>query len=106
MQQASFRAAALEQQAADLTAQQEALRLELQKKSDPQRIAVEAQRMGMVLPAGGPLVLETGTGKVLGDQDSLLPGFQLPTSVPGPKKPAALDPDPVVVRVPDRSRQR
>jgi type II secretory pathway pseudopilin PulG len=106
MQQASFRAAALEQQAADLTAQQEALRLELQKKSDPQRIAVEAQRMGMVLPAGGPLVLETGTGKVLGDQGSLLPGFQLPTSVPGPKKPAALDPDPVIVRVPDRSRQR
>ncbi|MDZ5620652.1 hypothetical protein [Nocardioides bizhenqiangii] len=126
MQQASFRAAALEQQADDLTAQQEALRLELQALRDPQRIATEAQRMEMVLPAGGPLVLDLATGDVLGDQKQpAVPGFDLPGSVPSPKKPAALDPDPVVERigargdrgdggrgngdrngVPDRARQR
>ena len=67
MQQASFRAAALEQQVADLTAQEEALDVELQGLRDPQRIASEAQQMDMVLPAGGPLVIDQATGKVLGD---------------------------------------
>ena len=67
MQQASFRAAALEQQADDLTAREEALEMELQALRDPQRVAAEAQRMGMVLPAGGPRVLDLGSGKVLGD---------------------------------------
>jgi hypothetical protein len=116
MQQASFRAAALEQQADDLTAQQEALRVELQALRDPQRIATEAQRMDMVLPSGGPLVIDQGSGKILGDQDQpVLPGFQPPLTVPGPERPAALDPDPVIVRdrpnhdrngAPDRARQR
>jgi len=110
MQQASFRAAALEQQADHLTAQQEELRLELQDLRDPQRIAVEAKQMGMEWPLGGPLVIDQATGKVLGDQDqATVPGFQPPTSVPGPQRPAALDPDPIIVRrdgVPNRARQR
>ena len=110
MQQASFRAAALEQQADHLTAQQEELRLELQYLRDPQRIAVEAKQMGMEWPLGGPLVIDQATGKVLGDQDqATVPGFQPPTSVPGPQRPAALDPDPIIVRrdgVPNRARQR
>lgn len=98
MQQASFRAAALEQQADDLTAQQEALSLRLQALRDPQRIATEAQRMDMVLPAGGPLVIDLATGEVLGDQGADRPVYRLPESYPGPQRPAALDPDPVVVR--------
>ena len=109
MQQASFRAAALEQQVDDLAAQQEALDVELQALRDPQRIAIEAQRMDMVLPGSPPLVIDQGTGKVLGAQDVVLPGYQLPTSAPGPKRPSALDPDPVKVRyhgAPDRARQR
>jgi hypothetical protein len=98
MQQASFRAAALEQQVDDLTAQEEALDLELQGLRDPQRIAAEARQLEMVLPAGGPLVLPLGGGKVLGDADqAALPGFQLPQTVPGPGRPAVLDPDPIVV---------
>ncbi len=107
MQQASFRAAALEQQAGDLTAQQEALQVELQSLRDPQRIATQAQRMDMVLPAGGPLVLDLATGEVLGDEGTMLPGFQLPSTVPGPKRPAALDPEPVIVHQrPDRAEDR
>lgn len=99
MQQASFRATALEQQAADLTAQEEALRMELQELENPQRVAAAAQDNGMVLPAGGPLVLPLGTGEILGAEDQpVLPGFGLPESVPGPEKPDVLDPDPVVER--------
>ena len=99
MQQASFRAAALEQQVDDLTAQEEALDVELQGLRDPQRIASEAQQMDMVLPAGGPLVIDQATGKVLGDAgQTVLPGFQLPQTVPGPGRPASLDPDPIVVK--------
>lgn len=116
MQQASFRAAALERQADDLTARQEALRLDLQAARDPQRIAAAAQRMDMVLPAGGPLVLDLAEGTILGDQDQAPgPGFRLPGSVPGPEKPSALDPAPVKVKVkakvrdhgaPDRALRR
>jgi hypothetical protein len=98
MQQASFRAAALEQQAADLTAQQEALRMELQALRDPQRISIKAQQMDMVMPAGGPLVLPLGGGEVLGDEQTVAPGFTLPESFPGAQRPAALDLDPVTVR--------
>jgi len=107
MQQASFRETALQQQAADLTAQEEALRMELQELRDRQRVAMAAQRMDMVVPAGGPLVLPLGSDEVLGDENQpVLPGFQPPLTVPGPKKPASLDPDPVIVRerdVPDRN---
>lgn len=99
MQQASFRATALEEQAAHLTAQEEALRMELQELRDPQRVAAEAQDNGMVLPAGGPLVLPLGSGEVLGDEDQpVLPGGRLPEGLPGPRKPAVLDPDPVIER--------
>jgi hypothetical protein len=98
MQQASFRATALEQQASDLTAQEESLRLELQQMRDPQRVAGLAQSRGMVLPGGGPLVLDLDSGKVLGDQQSVVPGFTIKPTVPGPRRPPALDPDPVVVK--------
>lgn len=114
MQQASFRETALQQQASDLTAQEEALRMELQELRDPQRVAMAAQRNGMVLPAGGPLVIDLGSGKVLGDEESVLPGFRIPPTVPGPPRPPALDPDPIVVKhrnpgrdgASDRARQR
>jgi type II secretory pathway pseudopilin PulG len=100
MQQASFRASALEQQAADLTAQEEALRTQLQELRDPARVANEAQQAGMVI-AGPPNVMNLGTGKVVGaGQPALPPGPSntVPVTTPGPTKPAALDPDPVIVR--------
>lgn len=109
MQQASFRATALEQQASDLTAQEEALRLKLQELRDPDRIAREAQQAGMEQPAGGALVLDVSTGKVFGEREAL-PGFDLKTSFPGSKRPPALDPDPVEPRerngVPNRRARR
>jgi cell division protein FtsL len=100
MQQASFRAAALDQQVADLTAQEEALRTDLQELSDPARIADEAQQAGMVI-AGPPNVMNLGTGEVSGDAQPALPAQPsntLPITTPGPEKPAALDPDPIIIR--------
>ena len=72
MQQASFRATALEQQAADLAAQEEALRMEVQALGDPARVADEAQQAGMVI-AGPPNVMDLGTGEVAGDGQPALP---------------------------------
>lgn len=100
MQQASFRAAALDQQLADLTAQEEALNAELQELSDRARVADQAQKAGMVI-AGPPNVLNLGTGEVSGDAQPAppaQPSNTLPVTVPGPSKPKVLDPDPIIVR--------
>lgn len=108
MQQASFRASALEQQVDDLTAQEEALRTELQELRDPARVANKAQQAGMVI-AGPPNVLDLGTGEVTGEGGPALPAQPsntVPVTTPGAKKPAALDPDPVVVRDRGRSNDR
>ena len=51
MQQAAFAATTMEQQAATLNAREQTLRMELDALRDPQRVAVKAQRMGMVIPA-------------------------------------------------------
>lgn len=107
MQQASFKATAYEQQAADLAAQEEALRLELQALRDPQRITGLAQHTGMVLPAAS-CVLNLDTGKVAGSCPAAA-GSKVPPTLPAPNRPASLDPDPVKVRsdgAPDRSGRR
>jgi hypothetical protein len=66
MQQASFRETALSHQARDLDAQQEALQLQLDKLRDPQRVALLAQRMGMIVPPGTSGVLNYRTGRISG----------------------------------------
>lgn len=96
MQQASFRETALEHQAADLTAREEALNLDLQQRRTFENIADRAQKLGMVLP-GAPGVLTLGTGKVLGTPVPAVPGNTINTNTPGPHKPAALNPPPVIV---------
>ena len=52
MQQASFAATALEEQATDLSAREQTLQMELERLRDPQRVAEAAKRQGMVIPAG------------------------------------------------------
>ena len=56
LQQASFAASSLEEQARTLTAREQTLRMELDDLRDPQRVAEQAQRMGMV-PAVSPAFL-------------------------------------------------
>ncbi len=61
MQQASFTASQLEDQARSLSARQEALAMELDQLRDPQRLAVQACELGMVVgPAAAFLDIDSG----------------------------------------------
>jgi hypothetical protein len=99
MQQASFRATALEKEATDLGAQQEALEMDIQQLRQPVRVARAAQRLGMVLPATSAGVIDLGTGRIEGRPVPATAADGLPLSMPGPRKPAALSPRPVRVKV-------
>jgi cell division protein FtsB len=91
MQQASFAATSLQQQADNLTAQQQSLEMQLDKLRNPQLIALRAQRMGMVLPSS-PAVIRLSDGKVLGVPTPATRLDPLRLLAPPPVKPAELDP--------------
>ncbi len=95
MQQASFAATALNEQATTLSAREQTLKMELDKLRDPQRVAQEAVRLGMVPPAS-PAFLELPSGKVLGDA---LPATRLNAVrlyARPPAKPRLINPPPIV----------
>jgi outer membrane biosynthesis protein TonB len=98
MQQASFRATALEKQATDLGAQQEALEMDIQALREPARVAGAAQALGMVMPSTPAGVLDLGTGRVKGEPTPATAADSLPLYMPGPRKPAELTPRPVRVK--------
>lgn len=98
MQQASFRASALQAQANDLSARQEALEMSLQELRNPQRVATRAQAMGMVIPTAPPGMLDLDTGRVLGEPTPATAGHRLPLADPPPIRPAVLDPGPRAAR--------
>ncbi len=91
MQQASFAATSLQQEADVLVARQQTLQMELDRLRDPQVIALKAQRMGMVLPTS-PAVLELKTGRILGSPAPATRLNHLRLLAPPPAKPAALNP--------------
>lgn len=99
MQQASFAASSLEDQADTLAAREQTLRMELDELRDPQRVALEAQRMGMVIPAA-PVFLDLATGKTSGVRTPATRENALQLLPPPPVKPAILAPAPTVVEVP------
>ena len=105
MQQAAFTATTMEQQAATLNAREQTLRMELDALRDPQRVALKAQRMGMVIPAS-PAFLRLSDGKVLGTPAPATRENGLRLLPQAPKKPAVLAPAPNVVTVtaPDQSQ--
>ncbi len=98
MQQAAFTATTMEQQAATLDAREQTLRMELDVLRDPQRVALKAQRMGMVIPAT-PAFLRLADGKVLGTPTPATREDALRLLPRAPKKPAVLDPAPNIVTV-------
>lgn len=61
LQQASFAEAKLAEKAAALADREETLRMELDDLRDPQRIASEAERMGMVIPPAPAFLRLDGT---------------------------------------------
>ncbi len=65
MQQLSFKATALQDQVSVLTAQEQALDLELDRLRDPQQLAVAAKSLGMVAPSQ-PAFIRLSDGRVLG----------------------------------------
>ena len=66
MQQASFKATALQEQVNVLTAKEQSLDMELDALRDPQRLAVAAKELGMV-PPSQPAFIRLGDGRVLGN---------------------------------------
>lgn len=65
LQQGSFTTSALEERAAVLAGREESLQMQLDRLRDPQHIAVQAKKLGMV-PASNPAFLRLSDGKVLG----------------------------------------
>lgn len=95
MQQASFAATALDEQATTLSAREQTLKMELDKLRDPQRVAQQAVKLGMVPPAS-PAFLELPSGKVLGEA---LPATRLDSVrlyARPPAKPRLINPPPIV----------
>ncbi len=91
MQQASFAATALEQRADALAAREQSLKMDLERLRDPQRVAMEAKRIGMV-PPGSPAFLRLSDGKVLGEPAPALAADavrinDLPAQLPGNLRP-------------------
>ena len=99
MQQASFAATSLEEQARNLGARQQTLHDELQNLRSPQELGQRAQAAGMVVPDSACTVrlaaqtTEAGCSAATPDNTPRLQARP-------PKKPHVLDPDPFVVVVP------
>ena len=99
MQQASFTAASLQDEADTLAAREQTLRMELDELRNPQRVAQAAQTMGMVIPSA-PVFLDLRTGKTSGVRTPTTPANAIQLLPPAPPKPAVLAPPPTVVEVP------
>ena len=98
MQQASFAASSLQDEADTLAAREQTLRMELDELRNPQRVAEEAQSMGMVIPAA-PVFLDLATGKTSGVRTPATRENAIQLLPPAPVIPAVLAPAPTVVEV-------
>lgn len=105
MQQGSFRAAEMEDRARTLQAREQILRMQLDRLSNPQRLAQRAQRLGMV-PAVRPAFLRLSDGKVLGDPEPATAEDGMRIRPLPPTKPPELAPEPEVRYVPPKPRLR
>lgn len=66
MQQAAFTESRLSQQATDLAARQQTLEMELEELRDPQHLAAQAQKQGLVIPTTVAM-LDVASGRVKGE---------------------------------------
>jgi cell division protein FtsB len=98
MQQASFAATALQGQADTLAAREQTLRMEMDSLRDPQRIAEQAHRMGMV-PATSATFLDLKSGKILGGGVPTLAVTPFRINPLPPAKPPVLKPPTIVKHV-------
>lgn len=98
MQQQSFYATSLQTRSDDLVARQQALDMELDRLRDPQRLAREGRKLGMVAPSV-PAFIRLGDGTILGVPTAASPDDFVAVKPPAPAKPAALEPEPLVIKV-------
>jgi hypothetical protein len=98
MQQASFATTNLEQQATALSSREQTLKMELDALRDPQRVALRAQRLGMV-PSDTPAFLDLRSGRILGAPAAATPADPLRIRPYPAEKPRSLSPAPNVVEV-------
>lgn len=102
MQQAAFTTSRLEDKAAALTAREQALAVEVEALRNPQRVAEQAQAMGMVLPSGSCFLALSGQQP----ECAAAPApRQLRLQPVAPVKPAILDPAPITVPAPADAAQ-
>jgi hypothetical protein len=99
MQQGSFYATRLQQHAADLTARQQALDMQLERLRAPQRLAAAGKALGMVAP-GVPAFVELSDGSVVGTPTPASPEDAVRINPLPAQLPAPLRPKPIIVRVP------
>ncbi|QIK76830.1 hypothetical protein [Nocardioides piscis] len=97
MQQASFAATSLEEQATSLAAREQTLQMEIEDLRNQDRVAEQAQAMGMVIPAAPTFLGLDGT--VQGEKVPALPEDKLDLTPPAPVKPLVLAPAPTIVKV-------
>ncbi len=96
MQKGSFHATALQKEASELHAQEQQLRMELDKLRDPQALAAKARDLGMV-PPDSPVFLDLATGKVIGDAKPSTGVNDFRFGAPDAAKPRSLMPPPVIL---------
>jgi hypothetical protein len=99
MQQASFAATSMEQQAAVLAGKEESLRMELHRLRDPQRVAARAKQLGMV-PAPDPAFIRLSDGKILGTPTPAASENTMRIDPLPPAKPESLRPRMVILDAP------
>lgn len=96
MQQASFVASSMEEQAAVLAGKEESLRMQLHRLRDPQNVAAQAKKLGMV-PSSSPAFIRLTDGKVLGRPAVAEPGSGIRIAPLPPAKPR---PELVIAEIP------
>lgn len=104
LQQGSFTEAELQERASAVADRREALQMELDDLRDPQRIAREAQKMGMVVPSTPTFLKLDGT--VVGDPRPATREDGLRIEPKPQRVPADLRPRTNVVEVPASGRSR
>lgn len=104
MQQSSFAAAELEQRQDAVRAREQQLQMELDRLRDPQRVAQEAQRLGMV-PMLTPVFLDLSDGKVIGEAAPASALDRMRLRPRPPRVPDAYVVAPEVVEVPVEAGQ-
>jgi outer membrane biosynthesis protein TonB len=99
MQQASFKATALQDQVNVLTAKEQSLAMQLDQLRDPQQLAASAKHLGMVAPAQ-PAFVRLSDGRVLGTPTPASPAEAVRINPLPSQLPPAIKQKVVIVKVP------